>query len=240
MYFFKILCRRKNEKDNYDIIGTHPILFIYILGREEMKKIIITICLTLVMCSCRDAHHNFSEYSYKTPRQHDVLKIMRADYISKYENSDRLNAKYHRELERMKKDYYYELMSLTVPGPSWEIRGPLDLTEWFETISYEFKQILDIDLDLEQLKKKDTITIGLVNGGNAYSSNIDSPITISLNEFAQSYKDGDEIYFYHSDDNSYIYSIEGGSSGFILIRDVEILFDLLLNRNMGGFRSGGK
>ena len=69
-----------------------------------MKKIIVTIYLILVMSSCRDAHHhNLSEYSYKTPRQHEVLKIMRAYFISLYENSSSLTTKQHRELQKMKK-----------------------------------------------------------------------------------------------------------------------------------------
>ncbi len=179
-----------------------------------MKKKIVTICLMLVMCSCRDAHHhNLSEYSYKTPRQHEVLKIMRADYISEYENMKYLTARHRSELQRMKEDYYYELsnpiMFTAVPGPSWEIRGPLTI----EQVEEEF---------VRGIRKMTTeeyyfpaITISLTNKSWARLKN--------------QYIEGDEFYYYESDSTSWGYL--RGELGYFLIHNNKVVDSMLVFTN---------
>jgi len=175
-----------------------------------MKKIILTICLILVICSCRDAYHrNLSEYSYKTPRQHEVLKIMRAYFINLYENSSSLSTKKLRELRRMKKNYYYKLsdqdLTLTVPGPSWEIRGPLTIEQVEQESLEEMSQYPDVP----------QVPFGYANE--------------KWIELKSQYKDGDEFYYFKSDRLSWAYL--RGRSGNVLIHNNEVVNMLVTEIN---------
>lgn len=99
-----------------------------------MKKIIICL-ITILTCSCchitGDAHPG--NYESTMTRHDEVLKIMKDQSISNLENSKWITVAERDELRKMKKDYYYELsdpnLILTIPGPGWEIKGPLSTAD---------------------------------------------------------------------------------------------------------------
>ena len=178
-----------------------------------MKKITVTICLILILCSCRDAyHHNLSEYSYKTPRQHEVLKIMRKHWINEIDTGDfylipaARRKEYLSELNKMEKDYYYELsdqnMPLTVPGPSWEIRGPL-------TIDKVKEDLLENIRERTRTRKEDISPETYLSKSKSW--------TMLKNQYIE----GDEIYYYKSDILSWTYL--RGRSGYFLIRNNKVI-----------------
>jgi hypothetical protein len=89
-----------------------------------------------------------------------------------------------KELEKIKEDYFYEPdpnLFFTMPGPSWEIEGPLTI----EKINERYK------------------------GGDEWM------------DFIRKYKDGDEIYFWKSSEQSW--RDLRGREGYVIIRDNQLL-----------------
>src|SRR4030042_631921 len=93
--------------------------------------------IILIFSGC----HNINNTNLKNTatRHNEICEIMRHYWINKYETGNfywwteeqrktKLN-----ELRKMKNDYYYELSDpnivLTIPGPGWEIKGPLSTSD---------------------------------------------------------------------------------------------------------------
>jgi len=101
-------------------------------------RIIFVSLVVILTCNC---HQNYCpQRSEKITTRHDeIRKIMRRYWINEYETgnfywwSDEERKITLNELSKMKKDYYYELsdpnLVLTIPGPGWEIKGPLSTTD---------------------------------------------------------------------------------------------------------------
>ena len=175
-----------------------------------MKKMIISLIFMSTCFSCHNIGDNLSENSANKMARHDeIRKIMRNHWINSYETGDfyRWSAEERKEilseLDKMKKDYYYELSDpnilLTVPGPSWGIRGPLTLTQ-VERESLE---------EIRKGKRKDTpqLPFGFQN---------DNWIKLK-----SQYKDGDEFYSFASDEFSW--RNFNGKAGYILIHNNEVI-----------------
>jgi len=170
-----------------------------------------TICFTIVLtCSCchiTDDTHPGSTQDAMT-RHDEIRKIMRDHWIHEFE-TEGLNVlwfgaerkKVIRELRKMKKDYYYELsdpnISLSVPGPGWAIRGPLTIAQIEQKALEEIRESPDVP----------QVPFGYEND--------------NWNKLKSQYKDGDEFYFFASDDFSWRYTY--GEAGYVLIRDNQIV-----------------
>ncbi len=169
------------------------------------------ICLVIVLaCSCcdtKDETHPGSNEEAMT-RHDEIRKIMRDDWIHKFETVDDTywsSAEEHKkvliELRKMKKDYYYKLsdpnINLTIPGPGWSIKGPLTI----EQIEQESLEKIREYPDVPQ------VPFGYEND--------------KWNKLKSQYKEGDEFYFFGSDPISWAYL--RGRAGYVLIRDNEVI-----------------
>ena len=96
-------------------------------------KIIIASLVVVLTCSCSHNGSHLARLDNTITRHDEVLNIMRDHSISNLENSKWITVAERNELRKMKKDYYYELsdpnLVLTIPGPGWEIKGPLSTTD---------------------------------------------------------------------------------------------------------------
>jgi hypothetical protein len=120
-------------------------------------------------------------------RHDEIRKIMRDHWIHKYETGDfywlstTQRKKELRELRKMKEDYYYEPSDpdiiLDIPGPGWEIRGPLTVAQ----VEQE---------SLERIKTSSRNDVPQVPFGFQNDNWI---------KFKSQYKDGDEVYFFGSE-----------------------------------------
>jgi hypothetical protein len=137
-------------------------------------------------------------------RHDEIRKSMRDYYISWHEKDDYVKSMSYlvNELQKMKMDFYYEpndlLLSL-IPGPNWEIEGPLDITKVLKYFNEERESAGFSNLNLEELRK-----IGI-------------DLKYSWSEFARQYRDGDEIYRYKSDLRSWGNLM--GEGGYLIIRN---------------------
>ena len=174
---------------------------------------IINICLISIFLysSCDNSP---SDNSKEMTRYDEILKIMREYHISGLEDATWLSVKDRDELRKLKDDYYYEIdpnldLSLTIPGPSWEIRGLLT-PDQFE------KEQIELYEKILQLRNK------------AYGSNEkfeDSELGKECVLFKNTYRKGDEIYYFRSDHQSWAHL--RGRSGYVIIRDNKVLNKLV-------------
>jgi hypothetical protein len=155
------------------------------------RIIYFTIMLTCLSCNV-DKNADQKSSSRNMTKKDEILKLMRdrwigieekekADYFIYFSNE--IATKMVSELEKIKKDYFYEPdpnLFFTTPGHSWEIEGPLSINE---------------------LKEK-------------YK-------TDKRFDFINKYKDGDEIYFWRSNKQSW--RDQRGREGYVLIRKNKLI-----------------
>jgi hypothetical protein len=109
----------------------------------------------------------------------------------------------HDELRRLKKDFYAEVSdrnahpTLVIPGHGWQIRGPLTIAQ----VEQE---------SLEHLQKSPRKDVPLVPFGS---------LNKEWTELKNKYQNGDELYFYRSDQRSWRDLC--GTQGYVLIRGNE-------------------
>ncbi len=126
-----------------------------------MKKIAVLLITLFVISGC---HNNTTSSGNDTITGNDkILKIMRDDYITRIEKTGLdFETPEDREkeldiLNKMKKDFSYVIddpnIVLTIPGPGWEIKGPLSLNEI--KIQYAINGINDF----KGITKRETIFI---------------------------------------------------------------------------------
>ena len=132
-------------------------------------------------------------------KQDEIIMSMRIMYIDMIKSEYELKSQTLEELDRMKKDYFYTLSNqgnnvFTIPGPDWKIEGPLDPNS----------------LDIEEFKK-----LKIEDEGYA------DKYILEVIKFYHNYKEGDEIYFFKSDDRSWAYLL--GIEGNILVRGNKVI-----------------
>jgi hypothetical protein len=171
---------------------------------------LITNCLILLLAclSCHINQKDFLRDSSKPATSHEeILKNMRQYWIREIEVDDKkwLLPEEIIELNKMKQDFYYELsdqnLDLTIPGPSWSIRGPL-------TIEQVEKESIE---SLKENPRKDIPQVPFAYGNDRWK------------ELKSKYVEGDKFYFYGSDKESWRYS--RGRSGYVLVRNNMIIGD---------------
>jgi len=182
---------------------------------------IITVCLTamaILTCSCRrivdNSHSRSPDETVK--RQDEIRKIMRKSRIHNLEtNAHWLTAAERDQLRRMKKDYYAEVRdrdshpTLVIPGRGWEIRGPL-------TVEQVKEELLELHKESSRIREK-------VYGPTKRFE--DSDAGAHWGPFQNMYREGDEIYFFRSDERSWLNL--SGEQGYVLIRKNEMLYSLV-------------
>lgn len=186
-----------------------------------MKNVIVFLMVILV-CSCRTTiDSSTSGNSHKMTRHDEILKIMREDYIRALETApaylvtDRLKD----ELRRLKKDYFAEVKNpdvepiLVIPGRGWEIRGPLTFKQFEEERIKSYEELLE-------WRKK---VHGIIETFE------DSGMGKDCTRFNGKYREGDEIYFYKSDERSW--NCLCGEEGYVLIRKNKIVDRILTRMN---------
>jgi len=148
-------------------------------------------------------------------RHDEIRKIMRENYISDLEDAYFLTDEERDELRRLKKDYYADVRNrdsttLVVPGRGWEIRGPLSINRFKAEMIEMYEESLKIRNEVSG-KFEDSET------GEAFA------------RFNGQYKEGDEIYFYKSDELSWMELC--GREGYVLIRKNKMVDKLLTVMN---------
>ncbi len=168
-----------------------------------MKNIII--CLVVILtCSCRKTPGN------KMTRHDEVLNIMRQDCIDNLQNSQYLTDEEKAELRRLKMDYFAEVKdrdshpTLVIPGPGWEIRGPLTLAEFKAELIESFEES-------SELKQK---VYGITEKFE------DSTLGKMFLRFENLSQKGDELYYFKSDERSWCDLC--GEKGYVRIRKNKI------------------
>jgi len=177
----------------------------------------IVVCLIILfVCSCRqNVDNSHSENSSKMTRHDEIRMIMRKHYISDLEDAYFLTDEEHDELRRLKKDYYADIRNresttLVVPGQGWEIRGPLSIERF---------KVEMIEMYNESSKIRNEV----------YKKFEDSGLGEAFAQFKRQFKEGDEIYFYKSDERSWMDL--RGREGYVLVRKNEIVDKLLTAMN---------
>jgi len=179
---------------------------IFELERKMKKKFLIECLILFLVCSCHNTdYQNKSENSNKLTKQLQILKNMRSYDISILENSDTLTIQEHRELLKLKENFYYEIsdnnMVLTVPGPSWELRGPLSIAQIEQEVCEE----------VMYSSGAPQVPFGFMND-----------VWIELKNQC---KDNDEFYYFKSD--KFSWQNQCGISGYVLIRKNKMV-DMIL------------
>jgi len=175
------------------------------------------VCLMMILaCSCRQPDDNSRvDGSAEVVARHEaVLRIMRDAYVRDLEkNAHRMTPVARNELRRLQRDGYAEASArdgdpiFVIPGRGWKIRGPLTVAQ----VEQE---------SLDQLNKSGRTDIppgpfGFIG---------DDWVRLRSN-----YREGDEFYFFRSDERSWAY-LRGGE-GYILIRGNEEVGRIVTSMN---------
>ena len=167
----------------------------------KMKNIIV--CLVVILtCSRSKAPES------KMTRHDEVLNIMRQDIITNLgKNAYWLTDEEQAELRRLNKDYFAEVKdrdshpTLVVPGRGWELRGPLTIEQFKKESIKRYEEAADV------LTKDDGTTIKFE----------DSRAGKTFRRFENLSQEGDEIYYFKSDECSWLYLC--GEEGYVRIRN---------------------
>ena len=171
-------------------------------------KIVIVCLVAVLACSCQQAGCRIRDAAPADPvsRHDEVLMIMRQQMIHDLEtNADWLPPAERRELARLKKDYDAEVRdrdahpTLVIPGRGWVIRGPLTISQ-VEQESLKY---------LREQPRKDVPQVPFGFMGDRWV------------ELKSKHRDGDELYFYRSDQRSWADLC--GCQGYVLIRKDEMI-----------------
>jgi hypothetical protein len=178
----------------------------------ETMRIVAVFFIIMLTCSCRHTKDDTQDNTHPGSTEHtmtrndEVRKIMRNQWIHEYETGDfywwsaEERKKNLSELHKMEKDYYYESsdpnLTLSVPGPSWSIRGPLTIAQVEQESLEEIRKYPDVP----------QVPFGYEND--------------KWDKLKSQYKDGDEFYFFSSNERSYVFP--HGTAGYVLIRDNQV------------------
>lgn len=166
-------------------------------------------CIVAVLpCSCHWApdHSDARDFGIKTPRQEEVLQIMRDDCLSEMMHADSVPREERKALQRIRDDPYANLprygfwMAVDIPEMTWEVRGPLTMPEAREEYIDFNAMYPRTPAEEKEFREKFEET----GPGRSWA------------RFEGQYRDGDEVYYYCPDRRG---RDEGrGNCGYVLIR----------------------
>ena len=162
------------------------------------------VCLFIgLTCSCHQVIDGSSATLTKRDR---VLRIMRDDCMRQMTEADWLPAEQLEALRKIKDDYHAEVPrhdswpNLVIPESTWEIRGPLTMSEVREEYIEYRAMYFKAPSQREEFRERFEET----------------PQGEGWARFEDEYRDGDEVYYYKSDKDAF--KELRGTSGYVLIR----------------------